>query len=764
MRMFSVFYNLLFFIPVLISIYAFYENLKNKTRLGIVLTHLSGFILLVSSALCIVVYGKSTKTLLIGYSLHYGFMSFLCAELFLFTIDFCHKKRIPLVARIIVWVIMITDAASFFLNIKYKHIFDCVYYFPGGNIFEVPAFKIHLALCYTFVAAALLVLLIYGIISVKFYRIQYFSLFISMSVLITINAFYIMIGVPRDYSEFSYSLILLAFTFIINKYIPRHLEHRMTWLLVDRVKYGVLFYNHHDHLIFENENAKRLACNFGNHYFRKEVWKNLKLEDPEDSEEHSKIISVLSDEGEIYYYSVKFRKLTENHFSRTETIVRYLLIEDITQEHIEKRKNEFLATHHFVTELYNQAHFCKKASELVKNNRQTKYAVVCITINKLRIYNEIFGRGMGDKILCTVANRLRGLKLDSKIVYGHYYSGHFVVCMPIADACIEKLNSLNFSNTVTADDIAVDLYYGMVQVNDVEEDMRVNCERAITAANTIKGSNVHFWAEYSFTMNNQFLHEQEIAAKFPKAIKNNDISIYIQPQISTVTGALVGGEVLVRWIEGDNVLSPAQFVPVLEKKGLIPALDYAVWEQAVKTLYYMHSIGLPISLSVNIAAQDFYRYNLFEVFTELVKKYDVKPEFLKLEITETEYLMDMETQINLIKMLQKEGFKIEMDDFGSGYSSLNTLKEMPVDVLKMDMKFFDGAGSKERSHIIIRNTIGMAHELGMPVIAEGVETEEQAEYLKKLGCDVIQGYFYSRPIPVEKFIEFRRQHNYDHLF
>ena len=224
-------------------------------------------------------------------------------------------------------------------------------------------------------------------------------------------------------------------------------------------------------------------------------------------------------------------------------------------------------------------------------------------------------------------------------------------------------------------------------------------------------------------------------------------------------GKIAMAEALVRWIHPDRgIIAPGAFIPLLEKTGYIYKLDMYIWEQAVKRLAYWNSINRDdVSISVNISVKDFYYVDLFDVFTSLVEKYRVDPKRIKLEITESIFMTEKERQIDIINSLKEYGFLIEIDDFGSGYSSLNMLKEVPADILKMDMAFLSMDKNASKGRKIINTIITLAKALGMLVIIEGVENKEQLDYLSGTGADYLQGYYFDKPLPVKKFEEYYLQ-------
>lgn len=239
-----------------------------------------------------------------------------------------------------------------------------------------------------------------------------------------------------------------------------------------------------------------------------------------------------------------------------------------------------------------------------------------------------------------------------------------------------------------------------------------------------------------------------------KALGEGQFKMFLQPQCDS-NGKVLGAEALVRWQRPDKgMVSPDEFIPVFEKTGIIYQLDAFIWEEAAKTLQKWKQEGRShLHISVNISVKDLYYMDIYEVLTQLIKRYDIEAAKLKLEITETILATEFAESMNLIERLHEQGFTIEIDDFGSGYSSLNTLKDIYADILKIDMGFLRETENKERSKDILRMIFMLSKKLNMPVITEWVEKEEQLQFLKEMGCEMFQGYYFSRPIPVTEFEE-----------
>ena len=272
------------------------------------------------------------------------------------------------------------------------------------------------------------------------------------------------------------------------------------------------------------------------------------------------------------------------------------------------------------------------------------------------------------------------------------------------------------------------------------------------AIETIKGGYHQKVAYYDDLLRDSALREQELSAELLEALKEEQIKIYLQPQVVS-DGSVPGAEVLVRWEHPERgLLMPSSFVEMFERNGMIAKLDQYVWEQACRQLQKWERCGHgDIYLSVNISPKDFYYLDIYKIFTELIGKYKIAPSNLKLEITETTVMENLEEQLALIKRLRAAGFIVEMDDFGSGYSSLNMLKDICVDVLKIDMAFLKKGEDEERGRNILCTIIELSNKLDMPVIMEGVETKEQVQFLTEMGCHIFQGFYFAKPMSVSQF-------------
>ncbi|MBQ8039245.1 MAG: EAL domain-containing protein, partial [Lachnospiraceae bacterium] len=379
-----------------------------------------------------------------------------------------------------------------------------------------------------------------------------------------------------------------------------------------------------------------------------------------------------------------------------------------------------------------------------------------------KLINDSLGSQTGDAVLIKFANILKE-KLPRAIAIGRLGNDVFAVLIAKADferSILSKNEQQEFYfGTDMNESFPIRSYIGVYNIQDRDLPVSVMCDRARMAIATIKGDYHKRIAYYDDALRKNILREQEFVADLPDAIANDQLTMFLQPQMSA-KGELLGAEALIRWIHPQKgSILPSDFIPVFEKNGLITDVDQYIWEAACKQLRKWKDAGREdLYISVNISPRDFYFLNIYKIFTKLIEKYDINPANLKLEITETAIVMDFNRQMKLINKLRQDGFVVEMDDFGSGYSSLNLLKDLHVDILKIDMAFLKKANDEERSKKILQMIIGLSCRLDMPVITEGVETAEQVEFLSKMGCDMFQGYYFGRPMSVEEFESTYLQH------
>ena len=417
------------------------------------------------------------------------------------------------------------------------------------------------------------------------------------------------------------------------------------------------------------------------------------------------------------------------------------------------RKRQHQAGHDELTDVCNWEHLLQKAEVLYKTDKP-RY-VIYSDIAEFKLINELFGRETGNHILQKQAEQMKRYATDG-CVYGRRGEDHFVFITDQDDFSEETLHECRRELQKQLPDSVykIQVYFGIYPVSHFQESLASMCDKASLAIDEIKGDRQKFIAYYDEKMLKHALACKTVLDEFDIALKHGEFQMYLQPQIEVNSGKLYGAEALVRRIKPDGtIVPPVKFIPIYEKSGLISRLDRYIWEQAAKQISIWKEQGIDMRISVNISAKDFYYFEIHKVFMELTEKYYISPGFLNIEITETTIMSDTPNVRQEIQKLQQSGFIVEMDDFGSGYSSLNTLKDIDVDILKIDMEFLRETENGEKATIILDAIVKMAKKLNMPVITEGVETKEQVHTLTQMGCDMFQGYYFSRPISVDAFEE-----------
>ena len=296
---------------------------------------------------------------------------------------------------------------------------------------------------------------------------------------------------------------------------------------------------------------------------------------------------------------------------------------------------------------------------------------------------------------------------------------------------------------------------GIYDIQDNNMDVRNILARATLAAKQCKGQYMVHEARYTEELREKIIKEQNIINEMDHALETEEFVVYFQPKYELNHYKPMGAEALVRWKKADGtIVSPGDFIPVFESNGFIIKLDYYVWDKVCQLIKNnLNHRGDSEVISVNVSRVNLYNPEFLESLVNLVEKYKIPPKYLHLELTESAFSDDARMIQNAVDYLHKAGFTILMDDFGSGYSSLNVLKDIDIDVLKIDMRFLSKGSSEERSEKILEAVIKMAKSLDMQVIAEGVEEEKQVKMLKRLGCDYIQGYYFAKPMPKKDYIK-----------
>lgn len=409
-----------------------------------------------------------------------------------------------------------------------------------------------------------------------------------------------------------------------------------------------------------------------------------------------------------------------------------------------------------LTGLYSYEYFHRYAEQFDKYHPNTDMDALCLDVNHFHIVNERFGMAKGDEILRRIAGCLMTIfsasdcvicrkTADTFLVYCSHRDDYTSITDKVSEVCCDMPTS-------------VKLRIGVYAYCDKKLDVRARFDRAKIAADLIRNNYSVFVSVFDETLMENELFAEQLVDEFPKALAEKQFKVFFQPKFNIAGDkpVLSSAEALVRWFHPTlGMISPGKFIPLFEEDGLIAQLDEYIWRCAAETIAdWKKRLGVSVPVSVNLSRAEMYDPALVGTFEKITSETGTTSKDIYLEITESAYVRDADQIVDRVKELRDHGFFIEMDDFGSGYSSLNMISELPIDALKLDMMFIRNAFDKQNDTRMISIVIDIADYLGVPVIAEGVETEEQYLALKKLGCTIIQGYYFSKPVPAEEFEKF----------
>ncbi len=411
-----------------------------------------------------------------------------------------------------------------------------------------------------------------------------------------------------------------------------------------------------------------------------------------------------------------------------------------------------------LTGLYTKDFFTEYIKQIEKYNPDRKMDVSVINIEHFHLINELYGRKEGDKALICIADTLSELLDEMDGIGSRTEADYFYIYNKNNEDYDKVLHRLLDSLSKEMPSAHVRLRMGVYKEVDKELTAENWIDRAKTACDRIRGDYSRHIAYYNNEFYEKSKYQEKLISDIEGAITNKDLIVYYQPKynIQGDEPHLRSAEALIRWNHPEfGMISPGDFIPLFESNGLIQKLDRYVWREAAEQVgKWKKKYGMSIPVSVNVSRMDIYYPKLRDDFKALLKENGLDNNELMLEITESAYADNADQLVNVIEQLRNDGFMIEMDDFGSGYSSLNMLTTIPIDALKMDMKFIRNMQKDEKSMKLVELILDIAKFLQVPVIAEGVETEEQLLLLKERGCDIIQGYYFSKPVPPEEFTTF----------
>lgn len=741
----------------------FYIFQTGKSKLSIKKQLL--FILYFGAAACIsnfiTLVSSSRFVSLISYTVFFICIDGIVYNLFIYSLKYTnYKLKLPFFKNIL-FILFIADSIAILLNIFPKYMFDLKPISLSGEIsykiVQKLPYQIHLFLSYIALLVTIICFTMKIINSPRIYRNKYVPLLCSLLIVILLDALYVFIPNAIDYSIIFFGFAGVCLTWFSLHYTPKKLLSVSMNLVVESMHDGVIFFDEAGECVYRNKAFDVLLETYDKI--------GIDLMQPLDTWQNNRIFRernlryVFNDhkfnqqftvDKKNYYFTFCFQNLTEDFTNKH--IGFFFIIHDRTQEEADRNRERFLATHDPLTGLYNSMYFYEKVKQTLETDLDNEYVMLCSDFDNFKLLNNVLGTEAGDNFLIQTA-RLIKTYIRENGIYARLYSDRFAALVKKDfyserkfSAGIERMTKINKEFLYP-----LSIYIGVYNISDISLPVSVMCNRAFMAIRTIKGDYGKHIAYYTDELLEKSIKEQKFINEFKRALERRQFLTFLQPQVSA-DGKLFGAEVLVRWYNpSEGLIEPEEFIPLLEKKGLIIELDKFIWESSAKLLGEWKKSGLNHYISVNISPIDFCYADIYKTFTALVEKYDIDPEMLKLEISESDVLWDLERRQKIIAKLRKFGFDIILDGFGKRYSSFKNPKDLTFNILKIDMPSSYKNNNSERAQTVLKSIVNMAKELDIQVIPVGVETEKQVAFLKSIGCERFQGFYFDQPMTVEDF-------------
>lgn len=614
-------------------------------------------------------------------------------------------------------------------------------------------YRLHFIFTYAFVILIIFTYLYMIIKSSRMYREAYGT--IAVVILIGFSFDIATIGSDSiyDLTMIIYGAIAIIIYYLTYRYVPNELIENMLSLVVRDMNNGIICYDRKGRCIYYNDLMEAIYRHGGNmsvYESKYSQWIEKLGDDRRDSMTFQ--TTDIEINGEKHYFEIAYKRIYDES---NRVICDYFVYNDRTQMYESWEQEKYKASHDSLTGLLNRDQFYEDVHDMVNKYHDTTFYLICSNIKDFKFINEIFGMEKGNQVLIKQA-KLMASNPSERTICARLMNDRFALCLPreefdekrVADSVKE------LQREFSGNSFHLHTYMGVYEIRDRDEAVSIMVDKANIAADTIKNNYDCCVAYYDEHLLEISIEQRRLLGEFEPALQKGEFVMYLQPQVNR-DGAAKGAEALVRWAHPSRgILTPYAFIDILENAGLIYKLDLYIWEKAAQKLAEWKEKGYgSYHISVNISTKDFYIIDIYETFTGLINKYDISASNLHLEITETTLMTDFEKNMNIIHKLQDVGFRVEIDDFGSGYSSLNMLKDISADVLKIDMGFLRKSENEVKGQDILESIIALAGKIGMDVITEGVETKKQLDMLTMMGCHEFQGYYFSKPVPVSEFEE-----------
>lgn len=582
--------------------------------------------------------------------------------------------------------------------------------------------------------------------SSRFYKLKY--MIITATVFITMGLYVIFFldnSAVVDYSRFFYAFAIILFYFATYQFSPYMLMKDLQKYVDENISDATIIYDNKGRILKINEKAGKLfdpsVC-----AKREDLMQALSIAD-----EEIKGLRVIGNN----IFEVLYKPVYDKKHSY---VGAAFIFHDVTENRRQLEREHKAATIDTLTGVYNRLGFLEAAPEFIRTNEDSGGFVVMVSgIQDFKGINGLYGTRVGDRVLMEIANRFRELHKHIPMVYARTAEGKFSCILPF-EYLDEVANETTRIKIAVEEgvDVNVGLCHGFVVMKDMSKPVEYYYELSLLALARCKNKMTSPILEYSHDMALEQQRKQQLVSQMHLAVEERQFFIEIQPQIDLNQNRVCGAEALARWNHPTlGIIPPSEFVPLFEDNGLITRVDHYIWEEAVKAIRtFIDNDSYEGPISVNVSQVDIMCMDVCAVLEGILRKYDVPSSRIHVEITESACVNNRSALIETLNRLREHGFVVEIDDFGSGYSSLNALMHLPFDVVKLDMEFMKSTIRDEKCEVIVSAMSKMIHDLKASIIVEGVETVENVESAMYINGDAAQGYHYSKPLSLEAFEKF----------
>lgn len=688
--------------------------------------------------------------------IYYICTDLLCYSMLLFILTYTAKYKIIKPVALIFLPLIIVDSVSLILNAWTEHTFQLTRTalengFQYWSCSFTPLHYIHLSLCYSLCLFGL-VELVHSIISEpNLYKGKFIAVFAGFIVVASANAFCYTQDLAIDFSVLLYPLLGIFIYYYSAYSAPRLLLTHSLTSVNESIEDAIIYFDVNDDCIFKNSKGRILFSENGEFSQEKARAFLIHARGVLQANKSTPPVEFFTVNGEERQFEIE----SEEVYYGYNLIGSYLKLSDKTDEINKYLTQKFLANHDELTGAYTREHFFKACDEKIKENPNTEYMMVSSNIRQFKLINELFGEDTGNKILISIARSAKTLAIHDSVL-GRIGDDRFGLLVQKQYFTEDLIRSFFVEpQSILKDSMyKLNICVGICEAHGKDESAQMLYDKSQLAIKKSCNPYQSSFAYYNSDLMDELLREKQITTDFETALSQGQITMLLQPFFDA-NGNAMGGEALARWNHPlRGLLLPEMFIPILENSGLIHKLDTFIWEMAARQLEKWQKQGKDnVYISVNVSPKDIFYIDIADTFKQLLLKYSFNPQNLKLEFTEETLSKNLPEANKLFNELKQLGFEIGIDDFGHCYSSLNFLKDINADMLKMDMVLVQQNENDDRVKVILKFIVQISNALGMSLVSEGVENENQLKTLKELGFPYFQGFYFSKPIPISDFEE-----------